>query len=104
MYLASLVPCYHWRWLATCAVVGGGALFGKGVHITDPTSSQSAFFVAGARLGVEVPLYRFLALSISADALAHLTSVDFHLTDRTPLWTTPSLSGAFALGLVANFL
>ena len=55
------MPCFHWRWLAVCATAGAGAILGKGVGIAIPQQNSSPFVVVGPRLGLEVPLYRFLA-------------------------------------------
>src|SRR5262249_61455437 len=87
LVLASLVPCYHYRLVAMCALVGGGVLRGSGVGVTNPSQDQSPFAVAGVRVALEIPLYRALHLAISADGLAHLTQVAFRINGKTEYTT-----------------
>jgi hypothetical protein len=105
LLLAGVLGCYHYRWVAGCALVMAGALRAAGHDIPNAESSTLAYVAGGVRLGVEVPLFSILALRVHSDLVVPFTRITLRETDtRTEIWSTPSLSGAFGLAVVGAFL
>ena len=102
LLLASLVPCYHYRAFAGCAIFGAGALRAKGRSFTDSRDATTAVFVVGARGGVEIPLQGPLFFDLHADLLVPLsrTTVEVNQSD---VWRSPRLSGVIGMGLAVTF-
>jgi hypothetical protein len=65
--------------------------------------ASSVYVAAGGRVGLEVPLWPKLSLGVHADALTPLTSTTLGLGPSADVWTTPPLSVALGVRLVAHF-
>lgn len=102
LLLGLLVPCARWRFLGLCALIGVGALQGRGVGVAVPSRATTLYAAAGARLALEVPLLRRLALELHLDGLTPLTRTSLML-DGAEVWATPPLSGALGATLQVPF-
>lgn len=103
LFLASFVPCVHYRFALACALVSLGALQGKGIHVDRPRDETTFYSAAGVRIGAEIHLVSFLSLRISLDVLGTLTRTTLTINDAAS-WTTPPVSGNLGLSLVGDFL
>ena len=106
LVLATLAPCLHLGVASVCALGSAGVLRGTA---RDPSGSDAAsrrgsqlFVAAGARVAVEIPLHRLLALRLHADGLLPLTRTTVAVGEVN-VWTTPTFAGALGLGLVVTF-
>jgi len=98
----SVVPCYHYRVFAGCAVLGAGALHSEGQGFTEARTATTAVFLAGARLGVEIPLYGVLFFHLHGDLLVPLSRTTVQV-NQSEVWRSPPLSGVIGIGLGVNF-
>jgi hypothetical protein len=103
LLLATLVPCAHYRFLMGCALVSAGALQGASANVAMPRHDSTPYAGAGARLGAELRVHRFLFLRLHVDVLTTLTRTTLQINGQDA-WTTPPVSGALGLSLAANFL
>jgi len=103
LLLVTFVPCAHWRFLLGCGLVAVGALQGAGENVAEPRQASTFYAAAGARLGTEIHLVKFLYLRIHLDILATLTRTTLQIDGRDA-WTTPPVSGALGASFAANFL
>jgi hypothetical protein len=105
LLLGGLLGCFHYRWLAGCALVTAGALRAAGHGIPNAESATLAYAAGGIRLGVELPIFSIIALRLHGDLLAPFTRITLRESDtRAEIWSTPPLSGAFGLAIVGAFL
>ena len=100
--LATLVPCYHYRVLAGCALFGGGALRSSGNAFTDSRNDTTPFFVAGARALLEIPIEGPLFLQLHGDFLVPLSRTTVQV-NQSEVWRTSVVSGVLGLGVGVNF-
>ena len=101
LLLASAVPCVHFGVFLACGLAGIGTFHGRGV--ATPSRSETTVYAAlGARMGFEVSLVGPLGLRVHGDVLASLTPTSLTLVDRE-VWSTPPVSGAGGLAVVATF-
>ncbi|MBN2359034.1 MAG: hypothetical protein JXR83_06245 [Deltaproteobacteria bacterium] len=89
----ALVPCVNLWWFQLCGAVALGQLSGV-VFDPVPGIESRLALAAGGRLGVEIPIYPWLALRLQGDAMLNIVPVDL-----SPLWQSPI--GAVALGTTA---
>lgn len=102
LLLALLVPCARLRSLGLCALLGMGALRGRGVDLAVPGHDTTFYAAAGARLSLEVPLLpQRLALDLHLDGLAPLTRTGLRI-DGAEVWATPPIAGG--LGAILQVL
>jgi hypothetical protein len=80
-----------------------GALQGAGEKVVEPRQESTFYAGAGARVGTEIHLVKFLYLRIHLGVLATLTRTTLHI-DGKAAWTTPPVSGDLGISLAANFL
>lgn len=106
LVLATLAPCLHLGVAAVCALGSVGVLRGTA---RDPSGSDAAsrrgsqlFVAVGARVAVEIPLHRLLALRLHADGLLPVTRTTVAVGEAN-VWTTPTFAGALGLGAVVTF-
>lgn len=102
LLLALVVPCARYRFVGFCALLGLGALQGRGVGLALANQATTFYAAAGARLSFEVPLHRRLALELHLDGLAPLTRTSL-LVDGAAAWTTPSFGGGLGANLQVPF-
>lgn len=94
----SVLPCGHYMVLFGCAVGTAGRQ-----SASYQGENDGVWFVGGgARVGVEVPFVGVVALRLSGDLVATtpIRRMKVGIVDR---WTSPTLSGVFGAGLVADF-
>jgi hypothetical protein len=103
LLLVTFVPCAHYRFLLGCALVSVGALQGAGENVSLPREGTTFYAAAGARLGAEIHLVKFLYLCPHLDIQATLTRTTLQIDGRNA-WTTPPISGDLGLSIAANFL
>lgn len=102
LLLLHLVPCVHFRFAVGCAVAGAGALRGAVRTPDDAQSLVTPFVVAGARLGVEIPIYGPITLRGEGEVLATVTRVELRVNGRLA-WSTPPASAVLLVGVAAHF-
>jgi hypothetical protein len=73
-------------------------LVGGGEGIAYSAHDGSAYYVAGGRLGVEVPFASHLGIRVSGEVLGSFTTIVVPFNDQ-PGWTTPRASGSVGAGL-----
>ena len=100
LVLGTLAPCGHVSIFSGCALAVVGALRGEnvGAQVRDTTP----FAAAGARAGLELPIYGALGVRISADLLATLTRTALSIDD-VEVWTTPPAHGAVGIAILGDF-
>lgn len=104
LLLAGALGCVHLRSFFGCGALFAGALRGAGHDIAQPDRATLPYAAAGARLGVEIPLYSVLSLRVHGDVLATLTRITLRETGGpTEYWSTPPLSGALGAAAVGRF-
>jgi hypothetical protein len=102
LLLALLIPCARLRSFGLCALLGMGALKGRGVDLAVSGHDTTFYAAAGARLSLEVPLLpQRLALDLHLDGLAPLTRTGLRI-DGAEVWATPPIAGG--LGAILQVL
>ncbi len=102
LQVVSLVPCLHAGVAFGCLVGGAGAIGTAGSEVNNPRHVTSFYALAGARLGIEVPLAGPFAVRAALDALASLTPTTIAV-GNVDTWTTPPAGLAAGAGLLAHF-
>ncbi len=98
---ASLLPCLHHSFLMGCAVASLGSIHGASAGVGYPASDDSVYGAIGARLGVVVPLWRFLLMRAYIDGSASLSRTTLTL-NGTSVWTSPPVAGALGLAFAGG--
>jgi hypothetical protein len=88
LLVASLVPCVHWKSVAGCGLVTGGALR----QVVDP------YVALGARVALELRVASQLYLTAHADVSAPLVTTELRV-GGDEFWTTPAIAILVGLGL-----
>jgi hypothetical protein len=102
LLVASLVPCVHWRIVAGCGLVTGGALRAAGHGLVDSRQVIEPYFALGARFALELRMADKLYLTVHGDAFAPLITTELRVGGEE-FWTTPPLSFLAGVGLAAVF-
>jgi hypothetical protein len=98
----TFVPCLHEGVFLVCGLATLGVLQGSGFGVTDATNDTTFLATAGARIGIEWPIYSVLALRVAADGAATLTRTTLHVAGQD-LWTTPPFLAGLGLAAVGRF-
>jgi hypothetical protein len=102
LVLGNVAPCVHYSWVVACAVVSVGALRGTGLGF-DHSHDRSTFYSAvGTRWGLEIPLWRVLALRLTGETLTPLVVTHLEAGGKT-LWTTPMIGFSGGALLIGRF-
>jgi len=97
----NLVPCAHIWQGYICAVLSLGAIQGEIIGAS-PSRHSSFHAMLGPRIGLSIPVVRWLSLDGHLDASYGLTSTSLRIgTDD--LWTTATISGLAGIGIVGRF-
>jgi hypothetical protein len=107
--LGSLMPCVRPRAgpvaLLVCASVAIGAIEGTSSGVTRPMRQSAVYALAGARIGVEIPLGRHgWWLRPFVDGLAVVTPTSLEITGTATdgvVWTSPPV--AVTAGLMGGY-
>ncbi len=102
LLVASLVPCAHFRMVATCALATAGALRAAGHGLVDARKVTLPYVALGARLAVAIPLTTRLSVALHGDLTTPLTETQLQV-DGATVWTSPILSLALGIGVAATF-
>jgi len=102
LLVASLVPCVHWRIVAGCGLVTGGALRAAGHGLVDSRQVVDPYFALGARIALETRVAGKLYMTAHGDASAPLITTELRVGGEE-LWTTPPVSFLVGLGLGIAF-
>jgi hypothetical protein len=102
LLVASLLPCAHFRMMATCALASAGVLRAAGHGLVDARKVTLPYVAVGARLAAAIPLTPRLSLAIHGDLTTPLTESRIEV-DGAPVWTSPKLAFALGVGVAANF-
>jgi hypothetical protein len=100
LYLASLMPCAHYRVAAGCVLAAAGAQHVAGHNLVDARSATAPYLAFGARLGADLPLSPHMALTFYGDLIAPVTHMSL-LVGSSTVWKTPALAFALGLGVAA---
>jgi hypothetical protein len=102
LVLLTLAPCAHGGPLFGCALLQGGQLHATGDAL-DGLEQSVAWWAAGARIGVAVPLGGGrTSLRLHSDVLANLEpqTVDFN---RDQVWKAPRVAGSLGIDVALHF-
>jgi hypothetical protein len=102
LYAASLVPCFHARIFAACALGTVGGLRGVGAGVPVTRTDVTPFAALGVRAGVEIPVAGIVSADLHGDFTGTLTTTTLELDGRD-VWTTPRAAGALGGGVVVRF-
>jgi hypothetical protein len=100
--LGTLLPCVHLHVFVGCALGSAGAVGEVGAGYAVDKRTVRPFVGAGARVGVQVPVARRLAIGLHADAIAAITRSVLQV-DKQAVFVSPPVSGALGLALVGFF-
>lgn len=102
---ASLLPCFHRRWLAVCGVLTAGAIRGQPRGLVNPKIETLPYLAGGVRVGAEIELTAEFSLRVHGDLVV---PAPVNFTENEPgervFWTTPVINGALGVALAAGFL
>jgi hypothetical protein len=97
----SVVPCAYLGLGYACGVLSLGVIRGEVVGASP--SSQSTFqLLLGPRVGLSIPLVRWLSLDGHVDASYAPTRTTLRVAEND-VWATPHLSGLLGIGFVERF-
>jgi hypothetical protein len=101
LLVASLVPCVHWRFVAGCGLLTGGALRAAGHGLVDSRQVTDPYIAVGARVALDIRIVGKLYLIAHGDVSAPLVATELQVGGEE-LWTTPPLTvlGGLGLGMV----
>jgi hypothetical protein len=99
---AALVPCVRLGALATCAVVGAGALRGEGQDVPGARTGIAPWISAGARLAWTLPLGPVAGLRAHAEVVALPVRTALRVGDSA-VFTTFPVSGVVGLTWIREF-
>lgn len=100
----SLLGCAHHRMLFGCAVFTAAALRGSGHELVNARQVTLPYIAAGLRGGVEYIVISRWSLRVHGEILAPFGQITLEdSSTRESLWTTPDLSGSFALSAACTF-
>lgn len=119
LLFAELVPCLRRGLFGACALLAAGAEEAEGVNLRAGRHLTTFFAGAGARALADLPIGRFgpasppaggpdstegdgLSLRLWLDLLAPVARTALYVGDAE-VWSSPTLSGALGLALVARF-
>lgn len=100
--LATLVPCFRYRFALGCAEVSAGALRGTGLGFDHTREDNTFYMSAGARLGFEVALTKNLAVRALFEGIVPLRPTRLE-ADGALVWSTPAFSFSIVPMLVGRF-
>ena len=102
---ASVIPCFHRRWLAVCGVFTAGAIRGQSRGLINPTIDTAPYLAGGIRAGAEIDLSSTFSLRVYGDLMV---PVPVRVKELEPgqreFWVSPPVNGALGLALAAGFL
>lgn len=99
-------PIAEARWIGACAGASGGALFGRGFGVSDPTFGAGAWLGGSLGLAVAWAPVRWFDLGLEADLVVPLNPLTFFvIRDALPLdvFTQPAAAGRFGLSAHVRF-
>ncbi len=99
--LGMVVPCAHVRSFVGCGIFGVGSMHGESRSVPAPDSNYAVFGAAGVRVGLELPLSRFLALRPQIDGLVAWARPKLRFDDQN-VWTAPAASATFGLAAIVQ--
>lgn len=103
LVLLTLAPCAHARSVFGCLLVQGGQLRATGDASDGTTEKSAAWWAAGARFGVAVPLGGGrTSLRVHTDVLVNLAPQTFEF-NQLPAWTAPALAASLGVDVVLHF-
>jgi len=94
----GLAPCVHEGVLLVCGLGRVGVLYASGSEVTYPRQANATFAVAGARIGLELPLTNAIDVHGCAEVVAPLRRVRLEL-DGDEVWKSPPLSAWLGAGI-----
>lgn len=102
---ASVLPCFHRRWLAVCGVLTAGSIRGQPRGLRNPKIETLPYLAGGVRAGAELALSSTFSFRVYGDLVVP-APVTFEAEKPTGkiFWTTPPVNGAVGVALAAGFL
>ena len=102
---ASVLPCFHRRWLAVCGVFTAGAIRGQSRGLVPPRIKTLPYLAGGVRVGAEIDLSPTFSLRLYGDMVVPVpVTFEEDPPGQLVFWTTPVINGALGLALAAGFL
>lgn len=100
--LATLVPCFHYRFAIGCALASIGGLRGTGLGFDHTREDNTFYAAAGARVGAELALGDLFAIRGLLEGHVPLRPTRLE-ADVALIWSTPAFAFAFVPMLVGRF-
>jgi hypothetical protein len=98
----NLVPCAHLGNACACGVLSLGAIQGD-VGGASPSRQSTFHAMIGPRVGLSIPIDRWLWLDAHVDASYALTRTTLRVAG-SDLWSTSTMSGLVGVGILGRFL
>jgi hypothetical protein len=103
LVLGTIAPCLRYGVAVLCAEISLGSLRGTGQGF-DHTREDDTFYVAaGARAGLEIPIWEPFALRLFAEGQVPLRPTRLE-ADGAPAWSTPAFALSATPMIVGRFL
>ncbi len=90
------VPCFRWRGLRGCGVVGFGVLWSRAVDLAAATSAQTPLVSLGGRLAWQWAVLPWLGLVVFGEVLGALARTGLNV-GPTEVWVTPPVAANVGL-------
>jgi len=100
--VGALVPCAYYGPLMACALLQGGSMQSSATGVPDTHPRQVAWWAAGGRIGVLLPLGADLHLRLRTDVVADLQPATLEL-DGGSVWPAPAVAASFGADALLRF-
>jgi hypothetical protein len=100
--VGMLVPCAHVSIVELCGVLAMGSLRATSRDVPSPKEASGFHALAGARIGLALPVTSVFAVWAHADVMAALTRQTLGL-DGTEVYTLPRISSGLGIGFRVRF-
>jgi hypothetical protein len=99
LLFGALVPCYYWRFLGACGLIGAGAEQSAGVGLKPSLTVSTPYFALGARAAADLALTRWLWVRPHVDLWVPIARTTVFAAEEQ-VWHTPAASPVAGLTLV----
>jgi hypothetical protein len=100
--VGSLVPCVYVGPVLACALAQAGSMQASGTGVLDARSRQIAWWAAGGRLGVLVPVAAGFSVRVRTDVVADLRPPTLYL-EGAPAWPAPAVAVSLGADALLRF-
>ncbi|HVH45648.1 MAG TPA: hypothetical protein VM925_25010 [Labilithrix sp.] len=102
LVLGTVVPCFRFRFLLSCAELSVGALRGTGFGYDHTREVNTLYVTAGIREGAELALGDHFAVRLNVEGTISLRPTRLE-ADGAVLWSTPPLAFSISPLLIGRF-